>query len=159
MNDSDKGKLLSKLSKSHSAIRELIKEKDLDVVIYNEPRWSIRDILGHIATWNRETAKALNAFTVGDTYLTPDLDETEANFNEVAVVEQRKMAEKKLIMDWCESTSEFVDAIEKIPQEKFASEMEFPWGDETGKLSVLVDTMIEHGDEHIEEISKVYKSA
>ena len=155
MSDSEKSKMLAKLSKAHGNLKETIKGKNVEVIVYSEANWRIRDILGHIATWNRETVKSIDAFMSGDSYIISDLDDDESDFNESAVMEQRKMSNDELLIDWEKSTTEFLDAIGKVPHEKFSSEMIFPWGDETGSASLMMKYMIEHVDEHRVEIEKV----
>jgi len=54
--------LLDRLAESHSATERIIEGIDLELRVYSDTDWRTRDILGHIATWDREVAKSLSTF-------------------------------------------------------------------------------------------------
>ena len=58
----DKEYLLNRLTETHSEIQSVIEGIDMDIQVYDGPDWRVRDILGHIATWDREAAKSLTAY-------------------------------------------------------------------------------------------------
>ena len=66
MSTKDKKNLLKKLSKVHLATRTTLKKVELEMTVHKDSGWSVRDILGHIATWNLEVAKSINAYQAGD---------------------------------------------------------------------------------------------
>ena len=67
----------------------------------------IRDILGHIATWDREVTKSLRAFLTGTEYIIPDLDDDETDFNQQAVLEQRALSTQQIVVEWKQARVEF----------------------------------------------------
>jgi hypothetical protein len=154
MSRDEKKHLSTRLSETHSAIKSTIEGLDLEQRLYSDTDWRIIDILGHIATWDREVSKTLRAFLEGSEYFIPDLGEDEANFNEEAVNEQRKLSSAQLLSEWEQARIGFKEAISAIPDEKFPGDLLFTWGDERGTIAELVEYMIEHDEEHLEEIEK-----
>jgi hypothetical protein len=116
MSVGDNDDLLEKLIETRSATRALLKDVDPEMRVYTDPEWRIRDILGHIATWDRQVAKSLRAFRAGTEYFIPDIDEDE-------------------------------------------SDLLYPWGGERGSIAKLIDYMIDHEDEHRDEIEKAIKAS
>lgn len=158
MHGDDKKKMFEKLNKSHSDLKEVISEDNLDYVIFTESGWSVRDILGHIATWDREVIKSLQAFLKGESYLIVDLDDDESDFNGLAVQEQRKLSKTELLNEWNSAQEELIQALNEIPLDKYQGDFEYPWGDENGTILVLIGYMIDHKHEHREEIMKALKN-
>jgi hypothetical protein len=152
MNTAAKDELLKRLAESHAAIREVIKGRDLEIRVYTDPDWRIRDVLGHIATWDLEVTRSLQAFASGTEYAIPDLDEDD--FNQRTVVEMRKLADQQIITDWENAREGFKQAIQMISGDQFSGELLYPWGDERGDIPLLVRYMVEHDEQHLIEIQK-----
>jgi hypothetical protein len=159
MTDKDKGCLIDLLSETHSNLRELVTAADPEMPVYADAdegaSWRIRDILGHIATWDLEVARSLRAYRAGEVYLTPDFDEQEEDdFNQRAIAEQRKLTTRELMAEWERAREEFKEAVQDIPDDQFPGDLLYPWGDERGTISYLVEYMVEHTVEHRNEIAK-----
>ena len=154
MSTKDKKNLLDKLTEAHLATLVVLEKTNLEMPIYEDSGWRVRDILGHIATWNQQTAISINAYRAGEEYLIPDLDEEEADFNGRAVEEQKKLSSQQLLSEWEEAYNELKKAVQDMPADRFPGDMLYPWGDERGSIVDLVEYMIEHCDEHRDEIIK-----
>ncbi|MEJ2557239.1 MAG: hypothetical protein P8186_13605 [Anaerolineae bacterium] len=92
----DKKHLFDLLTETHSAIRTTVTGIDPEMRVYTDTDWRVRDIMGHIATWDRQVAKSLRAFRAGTEYSIPDLDEDA--FNEQAVLEQRELTAQQILI-------------------------------------------------------------
>jgi hypothetical protein len=158
MNVGSKDDLLKKLTDSHSATRTLLEGVDLELRVYSDTDWQIRDILGHIATWDREVSKSLRAFNAGTEYSIPDFDD-ENDFNVQAVLEQRKLETEQIQVECEQARVDFQDAIRDIPSDQFPGVLLYPWGDERGSIPKLVEYMIEHDGEHRDEIVKAMQAS
>ena len=152
MNIDDKNYLLERLTETHAALKGIVHGVDLTISIYTDPDWQIKDVLGHIATWDREVAKSLRAFMAETEYLTLDLDDEEIEFNQQAVLEHRKLSTQQLVEEWEQARSDFKNALNEIPLNQFPGDLVFPWGEESGSIGNLVKYMIDHTSEHLEEI-------
>ena len=159
MSATEKKRLLDALTKSHLAVRRKLDDIDFELIVYAETGWRVRDIVGHIATWDREVAKSLRAYMAGFEYLTPDLDEEENQFNEAAVREQQKLTSQQILEEFEKAYDELWVAIADIPSDHFPGELRYPWGDERDSIAQLVEYMIEHAVEHQEEILKTIQDA
>lgn len=146
-----KGYLLEKLTETHSATRAILEDVDLEIRVYTDTDWRIRDILGHITTWDREVTKSLRAFLIGNEYSIPDFSD-ENEFNEQAVIEQRQLSTQQIQVEWEQARDDFKEAIRAIPSDQFPGDLLYPWGDERGSIVQLIEYMIEHDDEHRDEI-------
>ena len=155
MNNDVKTSLPTRLSDTHIATREILNEVDLDTCVFPDTKWRIRDIIGHIATWDRILAKALGAFMDGSQYIIiHDWDKEEVEFNNRAVIEQGKLSDEDLLDEWKLAHSDFMDAIRETPFEKLFGDYVYPWADERGDIFTLVEIMIDHNTGHQEEIVK-----
>jgi hypothetical protein len=157
MSVGDKKYLMEKLTEAQSATRAILKGVDLEMRVYTDTDWRIRDILGHIATWDREVTKSLRAFLAGTEYAIPDLDEDE--FNQRSVLEQRQLSTQQIQVEWEQARDDFKEAIREIPSDRFPGDLLYPWGDERGSITQLVEYMIDHDDEHRDEIVKAIKAS
>jgi hypothetical protein len=153
----DKEYLLEKLTEALSATRAILKGVDLEMRVYTDTDWRIRDILGHITTWDREVTKSLRAFLAGTEYVIPDLDEDE--FNQQSVLEQRQLSTQQIQVEWEQTRDDFKEAIREIPSDQFSGDLLYPWGDERGSIAQLIEYMIEHDDEHRNEIVKAIEAS
>jgi len=153
MSAKEKKRLLDNLTEAHLSTRATIDIVDLEMPVYKDTGWRVRDIVGHIATWDREIANSLRAYLAGSEYLTPDLDEEEVEFNEKAVSEQQKLSTEQILNEFEMAYDEFKKAIQDIPDDRFPGDLLYPWGDERGDISTMVDYMIDHAIEHRDEIA------
>ena len=159
MNSGDKNYLLDRLAETHSAIQSILEGVDLELRVYSDTDWRIRDILGHIATWDREVTKSLRAFLTEIEYFIPDLDEDETDFNAKAVFEQRELSTQQIVAEWEQARVDFIAALSDIPTDMFPGDLLYPWGDERGGIVQLVEYMIEHDVEHRDEIVKAVQGS
>jgi hypothetical protein len=157
MSVSDKEYLLEKLTEAHSATRAILEGVNLEMRVYTDTDWGIRDILGHITTWDREVSKSLRAFLAGTEYAIPDLDEDE--FNQQSVLKQRQLSTQQIQVEWEQARDEFKEAIREIPSDQFPGDLLYPWGDERGSIVQLIEYMIEHDDEHRDEIVRAVQAS
>lgn len=158
MSAENKQKLLDKITEAHIATRKILDTADLEIVVYAESGWRVREIVGHIATWHQEVAKSVSAYQAGGEYLTPDLDEEEVDFNQKAVEEQKKLSAEQLLDEWEAANNALSNAVQEMPIERFPGDMMYPWGDERGDIVTLVEYMVDHAIEHNEEITKAMQA-
>ena len=152
MNIEHKENILTRLSDSHSELEQALEGLDLELVIHPDTGWCIRDILGHIATWDRVLIHTIQTFLEGSEYVIPGMVGDETDYNARRVVEQRKLSSSKILTEWNQAGEDFITLVQQIPTDKFFDELAFPWGEERGSVSVMIEYMIEHNGEHQAEI-------
>jgi hypothetical protein len=148
----EKKYLIDLLTESQSANHAIVQEIDPDMRVYKDPDWRVRDILGHLATWDRQVTKSLRAYQSGTEYAIPDLDEDESEFNQQAVLDQRRLNTEQVLAEMEQAREDFKQAVSDISDEKFPGDLLYPWGDERGSIAKLVEYMVEHDAEHRNEI-------
>jgi len=152
MNSEHKENILTRLADSHTELEQALEGLDLELVIHSDTDWCIRDILGHIATWDRVLIHSIQAFLEGSEYVIPGMVGDETDYNAQKVAEQKKLSIPEILKEWNQAREDFITIVQQIPTDKFFDEVAFPWGDERGTVSVMIEYMIEHNGEHQAEI-------
>jgi len=147
-----KEKIILRLAETHDSLEKTIEGLDLDLVIHADTDWRIRDILGHIATWDRVLIRAIQSFLAGSEYVIPGMVGDETDYNQEKVLEQRKLPTEEIYQEWNKARNDFINAVQSTPADKFSAELAYPWGDERGSLAVMIEYMVDHDGEHQEEI-------
>lgn len=150
--------LLDRLAESHSATERIIEGIDLELRVYSDTDWRIRDILGHLATWDREVAKSLSTSLVGSECAIPNIEGDETDFNQQAVREQREFSTQLIVEEWKQAREDFKSGLSDIAEDRFPGNLLYPWGDERGSIPQFVKYMIEHDKEHRNEFMKVLQA-
>jgi hypothetical protein len=158
MNADEQKQLQEKVSESHAAIRTIIQDIDLEMRVYSDTDWRIRDILGHITTWARASTRSLRAFLDGTEYSIPGISDDETDFNEQAVLEQRELSVEEIVLEWEQSREDFISALRGTPLDQFPGDLLFPWGEDRGSIADLAEFIIEHDEEHRNEIVKALQT-
>lgn len=157
MNNEHKENILKRLLDTHTELEQTLEGLDLDLAIHSDSDWRIRDILGHIATWDRVLIQAIQAYLDGSEYVLPGMTGDETDYNAQKVKEQRNLSTSDILMEWNLAREDFIKMVQQIPEDKFIDELAFPWGDERGSVSLMVEYMIEHNGEHQQEILDALK--
>lgn len=150
MSVEEKEHLLDLLDESHSAMREMLEGIDLEMHVYTDPGWKIRDIIAHLAAWDRQVAKSIRAYKEGGEYSIVDFDEDA--FNERVALEARKWSVEQVLAEWGQARQDFRAAIQEVLLEQFPGDLLYPWGEERGSILKLVRYMCEHDAEHQDDI-------
>jgi len=141
--------LVEPLKESHSATRDVVDAVDPEYPVHTQTGWTVRDIMGHIGSWDIQAAKSLRAFGMGSEYSRDDQDD-EA-FNQQEYRRLRQLDPQRAHAEWERARDEFIAAVEQLPDELSAGVLLYPWR-ERGSVAQLIDEMIEHDVEHREEM-------
>jgi hypothetical protein len=127
----------------------------LSVAEINQPGavgvWSVKDVLAHIAFWERDAANMLHAAVRGET---PDLfadDATERN-NASVVAQYYQRSLSAVIADWQQAREELIDAIEDLEDADLNDADRFPWSGGRTLADRIIGNSYDHEQEHIEQI-------
>jgi hypothetical protein len=153
MTTEEKQRLLGLLTDSYAKVLASVEGVDPEMQVNPETDWRVRDIVGHLATWDRESSKSIRAFLEGDEYFIPDF--AEDGFNDHEVQEQRKLSAQGVFALWEGARQEFIAAVRDMTLDQFNNDFLYPWGGERGNISTLVEYMTGHDVEHRAEINKV----
>jgi hypothetical protein len=127
----------------------------LSVAEINQPGavgvWSVKDVLAHIAFWERYAVNTLKSVARGETPLLSADDETERkNASVVAQYYQRSLA--AVIADWQQAREDLLEAIEDLEDADLNDPDRFHWSEGRSLLDRIAGNSFEHEQEHIEQI-------
>lgn len=152
MTDGEKERLMQMLADSQSATRDLIQGLDPLLQVHPPDGWRVREVIGHLAAWDRQVVKSLRAYREDSEYAIADFDEDA--FNQSAASRQASLTDHQVMQDWEAARQDFIAAVAEIPLDLFPGDLLYPWGDERGSIAQLVREMVEHDQEHRQEISQ-----
>ncbi len=157
MTADEKKRLLDLLANAHSVLHTTLEGIDPELCVHTDSGWRIRDIIGHIATWNREVVKSLSAFQAGTEYSIPDLDEDV--FNQQAALVQQELTAQQVFAEWEQARDDLKAVVQEMPSAQYPGDLLYPWGDERGSIAQLVEFIVEHDAEHRDEIVKAIQAS
>jgi hypothetical protein len=71
----------------------------------------------------------------------------------------RELSAQRVFEEWEQARDEFKAAVEDLSLFQFLGEILYPWGDERGNVTQLVEYMCEHDEEHRTEIQAALQGA
>jgi uncharacterized damage-inducible protein DinB len=157
MTADEKKRLLDLLANAHSVLHTTLEGIDPELCVHTDSGWRIRDIIGHIATWDREVVKSLSAFRAGTEYSIPDLDEDV--FNQQAALVQQELTAQQVIAEWEQARDDLKAVVQEMSSAQYPGNLLYPWGDERGSIAQLVEFIVEHDAEHRDEIVKAIQAS
>jgi hypothetical protein len=148
----DRASLYSKLAQSRQALlatlEGLTEGQMTDVSV--EGVWTIKDILGHIASWEATCVEPLRRGADGFAIQCEPIKEWLA-FNGEQAALKRDQTLAQVMADLASVRQSAVDAIEKLPQSAWEGTHSFPW-DTVTSVADLMDAFCGHEEEHVRAI-------
>ena len=150
----DKTHLIEQLTAVHRATETRIADLAPDLVIHADSGWRLHDIIGHIAVWYGVRVQALRAWQQGETFVLPGIDlQAVGGYNQVAFGKRRAWTYAAILADWQQSFNDLIAEVEAIDPAKLDAEMTYPWN-APGTVGYLIERMITHAQEHLDEIQQ-----
>jgi len=113
--------------------------------------WSVKDVLAHLAYWQRYGAALLTAAARGETPNLEGDDETERNnASVVGQYYQRSLA--ATIADWQAAREDLLDQLEQVSDADLNDPDRFAWNNGRTLLDRVAGNSYDHEREHIEQI-------
>jgi hypothetical protein len=114
------------------------------------PGWTSKEMLAHIAGWDRVTIPSLRAHAAGIEPGAPavgDFDLVNAQFIEG----YQALSYSQMVSEFERVRQELKTALKEMPEERSAEPFLFPWG-ERGTIADLVAILAGHDEEHAKEL-------
>ena len=127
----------------------------LNVAQMNQPGavgdWSVKDVLAHIAFWERHAADIVKAARSGEK---PQLDvEDRTESRNASVVAQYYLTPlSAVIASWQDAQEELLEQLRGLSDADLNDPDRFPWSKGRTLLSRIADNSYEHDQEHIDQI-------
>jgi uncharacterized protein (TIGR03083 family) len=113
--------------------------------------WSVKDVLAHLAYWQRYAAELVACAVRGET---PDLEGDDAtersNASVVAQYYQRPLA--SVIADWQAAREDLLDQLEELTDADLNNPDRYAWNGGRALLERIAGNSFEHELEHIEQL-------
>ena len=127
----------------------------LSVAEMNQPGavgvWSVKDVLAHIAFWERYAANIIRDALRGSMPALVADDETERNnASVVAQYYQRSLA--AVIADWQQAREDLLEEIAELSEADLNDPTRFAWSPGITLLEHIAGNSYEHEQEHIDQI-------
>lgn len=151
MTDQDVSRLSDLLAESYASTISIVESIGYDMPIYDEPLWRARDVIWHLAVWDRQVTRSIEAFLADGQYSIPDFDEHA--FNDASLEEGRQLSLDQLLEGAAKARKNFQEAVERFSPHQLQAEFLYPWGDETGDIDKIVHYMVDHDEEHRQELT------
>ncbi len=136
--------LLDLLERTRLETRLVLSGLDPDRVVHDDERaWRVRDVLGHLAVWNVEAARSLNAHARGEEYTCIENSGHYYDYNGPAADERRQWTLDEVWAEYESSHDQLNAAIKTMPANQWDRLMLFPWN-EPGTVEQLIIVMMNH---------------
>lgn len=122
--------------------------------------WSVKDILAHIAAWERLACDRIQAALSGEPLKFPLIkgDSDVDRFNAEVYAQNQDQTLGQVLKEYHDSHQDFLDLIETLQDDFLASPLPFDWaGNLTAQVMISANTHW-HYIEHAESISKWLES-
>ena len=145
-----KNNLIPSLDEARSQLEMLIPKVDKAKEIY--PRWTIKQLLAHIAGWDDAVIVSLRAHLDGKASATP-ADRGVDFYNAQSVEARENLDYEQTYREWQASRLTLKSVILTAPEDKFVGLICTPWS-EKATLSQIIAIFSEHEREHAADIRR-----
>ena len=146
--------MLAKLAESrrdlHRATQGLSEEEMTQVQV--EGVWTIKDVLGHIASWEEICLDPLRRYADGDLFEV-EVIEDYLTLNEELAARKQDVPLDVILDELDAIRQELVATASKLSAEQWEQRVLFPWGDE-GAVAEMLDELYQHELEHVHAIQQ-----
>ncbi len=146
--------MLAKLAESrrdlHRATQGLSGEEMTQVQV--EGVWTIKDVLGHIASWEEICLEPLRRYADGDPFKVEAIKDY-LNVNEELVTRKQNTPLDAILDELDAIRQELAATASKLSAEQWEQRVLFPWGDE-GAVAEMLDELYQHELEHVHAIQQ-----
>ncbi|MEE8391471.1 MAG: DinB family protein [Anaerolineae bacterium] len=151
-----KQETLTGLAQSRRALHQAIENVGLSAEemtqVQVEGVWTVKDVVGHITSWEEVLLKPLRRYAGGDPFGS-DVIEDYMAWNDEQAARKRDVPMAGILDEASTIREELVAAANRVPAEQWEQELTFPWGD-TGTLAKALRGLKEHEMEHVRAIQQ-----
>nr|HID13933.1 DinB family protein [Anaerolineae bacterium] len=144
--------VLARLAESrralHQAIQSLNEEQMTQVQV--EGVWTIKDMLGHIASWEETCLEPLRRYADGGLFEVEVIEDYLA-WNDEQAARKRDIPLDVILDELTAIRQELVATASRLSGEQWEQRVPFPWGGE-GAVAEALDVLCQHEWEHVRAI-------
>ena len=149
--------LLENLKSTFQSAMTFLDTIDPTTVIFHDSGCTVRDLIDHVAMWEAEKVKGLDAFVKVDVYITPDFTVDELHDYNRRMRDARLLCSvEEVFASWRSTRHQLIAIVEAMTDAQLKSAMTPPWGGaETMQAIALAQDAIRHQEEHMAQIMAV----
>ncbi len=145
-------RVLQLLAETRSETRARLSGIDPQLTVHDDAlAWRVRDVVGHVAAWNGEAARSLEAHARGEEYQCVPSEAKYDEYNAKAAKERAAWPMEKVWAEYEGSADQLQRSVELMPVDKWNGVVRYAWG-EQGAVRRLVKIMMQHEVEHRDAI-------
>lgn len=144
--DDQKSQWYRLLDASRVQARAALEGVGPEQVIYPESRWTLKDVLAHLTTWEVEIATSIQAFAQGRGYSIVNYRGRE-QYNQRAYLQNRETEYDVILLDWNAVRAGLKYALKAVPIARLDRLVMAPWEGRV-PLKALIEDVIAHEAEH-----------
>jgi uncharacterized damage-inducible protein DinB len=149
-----KQETLAKLAESrqtlHQAIEGLSEEEMTQVQV--EGVWTIKDVLGHIASWEETCLEPLQRYTDGGPFEVQVIEDYMA-WNDEQAARKRDVPLDAILDELATIRQELVEAASRLSAGQWKQRVPFSWGGR-GTIAEVLDVFYQHELGHVRHIQR-----
>ncbi|MCG3259321.1 MAG: DinB family protein [Candidatus Heimdallarchaeota archaeon] len=125
----DKEKTREFLKEEHERMNSVINSLNVEELVQYHivKAWNIKDILAHLAAWNKELTKSIGiVLDKNDVWFRT---KNEEEFNKIQVVLRKSRSVEEIIDEWKNSFTKLIEKIESLSDDQWNFDSGFKWKD------------------------------
>jgi uncharacterized damage-inducible protein DinB len=149
-----KGETLAKLAESRRALHQAIEGLGEEEVtqIQVEGVWTIKDILGHIASWEETCLEPFRRYANGGPFEVQVIEDYMA-WNDEQAARKRDIPLEVILGELATVRQGLVEAANRLSARQWEQRVPFSWGGE-GTIAETLDVFYRHELEHVRSIQQ-----
>jgi len=147
-----KEKVLTRLAQSRQALLQAIHGLSVEEMtqVQVEGEWTIKDVLGHIASWDKVCLAPLQRFADGVSFQVEVIEDYLA-WNDVQAAAKRDLPLGVVLDELTAVRQALADLAERLSAERWEQQISFPWGGE-GTVAQALDGLSGHEMAHVRTV-------
>ena len=125
----DKEKTIEFLKEEHERLNSVINSLNVEELVQYHivKAWNIKDILAHLAAWNKELTKSIGiVLDKNDVWFRT---KNEEEFNKIQVVLRKSRSVEEILDEWKNSFTKLIEKIESLSDDQWNFDSGFKWKD------------------------------
>ena len=115
-----------------------------------EGEWTIKDIIGHLASWQELCLKLLIGLATGKPYTPPDIPD---GWNDKEATRKRSIPLDKIKKEFSSIYEEMLAETYVLTPKQWEQKIKMPWG-ELATIGEMLNGLAMHEEEHLKAIQK-----
>ena len=155
----DKEHTLARLAETRQALRRAIQGLGVEEMtqIQVEGVWTIKDVLGHITSWEETCLEPFRRYAGGGPFQV-DVIEGYVAWNDQQAARKREVPLDVILDELAAVRQGLVGAARQLPPDRWEQRVPFSWGGE-GTIADVLDVFIRHELEHVCAIQRWWEGS